>query len=177
MGVLKQQIRQIDHVKNMIDHALSYFDKRNLDEGLVKLLSKAADLAFSDELLFEKFELWNEERDDDSFLFHIQKFFEKQNKSSFEVKDRDLSNKRSQIEALIENSTRDKQKKIFSQRVTQLAVERGLLTNEALGEYLGVSSEQARKYKSGENRPHLTTLKNLSEKFDVSVEFLMGLSS
>jgi transcriptional regulator with XRE-family HTH domain len=71
---------------------------------------------------------------------------------------------------------RTRQKQIFGQRITRLATERSLVTNDQLGEFLGVSGEQARKLKAGENKPQLATLKNIADRFKVSVEYLIGLS-
>ncbi|PWU13176.1 MAG: hypothetical protein C5B49_15065 [Bdellovibrio sp.] len=50
-----------------------------------------------------------------------------------------------------------------------------LLTNDQLGEFLGVSGEQARKFNAGENKPQLATLKHIADRFKVSVESLVGL--
>lgn len=176
MGALSKQLNQIDHVKNVISHVFYHFDRIRLDERKIRLLSAAADLAFSDSLLFEKFEIWDEEHDDDAFLFHIEKFFEKLNHRPLKIEERDLTSQRERIETSIKEAARHKQKKIFSERITQLAIEHDLLTNDQLGAFLGVSAEQARKYRSGENKPQLATLKQISDKFKVSIEFLSGIS-
>jgi hypothetical protein len=177
MGALAKQLSHIDQVKDIISLALSHFDSMGLDAKRVEQFSVAADLAFSDLLLFEKFEIWNEERDDKALLYHVDRFFEKRSKTPLSVAERDLSSHREQIELSVKDQVRENQKRLFSERITQLAVENGLLTNEQLGAFLNVSTEQARKYKTGEFKPQLGTLKQISEKFKVSIEFLAGLSS
>lgn len=176
MGALAKQVSQIDSVKGVVTRALAHFDGQKLSREMVDKLSAAADLAFSDRLLFDKFRLWNEEQDDETLLFHIQRYFEKRDKKPLAAHERDVSNRREEIETRIKDSVRERQKKIFAERITQLAIGRDLLTNEQLGAFLNVSAEQARKYKSGENKPQLTTLKQISDRFGVAVEFLVGLS-
>lgn len=175
MGKLAKHIDEIQHAQDVLRPVLEHFDTRKLNQELIDSIKIAADLAFSDALLFEKFEMWNEQRDDDVLLFHIKRFFEKKDRKPISEKERNLSSRREEIETSIKNSAREDQKKIFGARLTALAVEKGLDTNKKLGDFLGVSDEQARKFRSGENKPQLATLKQISEKFKVSVEFLIGL--
>lgn len=176
MGTLAMRIRHIDTVSNAIKAALAHFAERSLPEKTETRLALAADLAFSDELLFEKFQMWTQERDDEVFLFHIDRFFEKRGQTALAPAERDLTPRRAFVEAAVAKSVRDRQKQIFGQRITILAAERGLLTNDQLGDFLGVSGEQARKFKAGENKPQLATLKNIADRFKVPVGFLIGLS-
>ncbi len=176
MGILDARISHIDSVRNTIKLVLNHFAKQSLSKEVENHLSVAADLAFSDELLFEKFQRWLEERTDETLLFHINRFFEKRDQKPLTPFDRDLTSKREQVEMSIKESVRNRQKKIFAQRITKLATERNLLTNDQLGEFLGVSGEQARKFKAGENKPQLATLKSIADSFKVSVEYLIGIS-
>lgn len=176
MGTLATRIDHIDLVGNTIKSVLNHFSKQSLSKEVEDSLSVAADLAFSNELLFEKFQMWMTENDDETLLFHIKRFFEKRDQKPFSTEERDLTAQRQQIEENIKEDVRNRTKKIFGQRIMMLASERNLLTNDQLGEFLDVSGEQARKFKAGENKPQLATLKNIADKFKVSVEFLIGLS-
>ena len=79
MGALASQLNSIEHTNIVIKDALSHLDKKELEPSMVNMLSAAADLAFSDKLLFEKFENWQEDHNDETFLFHVKRFFEKRN--------------------------------------------------------------------------------------------------
>ncbi len=177
MGTLSKRTDRFDHIQSVIGPVLKHFDRVTIKKKLIHDLASAADLAFSDELLLEKFEMWNEQKDDEVFLFHIERYFEKRNQRALPPEEQDQSAHRESVEANIKEKTREDQKRIFAQRLTQLAVERGLDTNEKLGKFLAVSTEQARKYRSGENKPQLATIRDLSKKFGVAVEYLAGFSS
>lgn len=174
MGTLAKHVNQIHSVAETIQLVLQHFDKLLKGEQTRKV-SAAADLAFSDKLLFEKFEMWTQEHDDETFLFHINRFFEKKDQKSLLASEQDLTAKRDQVESTIKEDVRNRQKKIFGERITGLAAKHNLLTNDQLGTFLGVSGEQARKFKAGENKPQLATLKAIADRFKVSVEFLIGL--
>ena len=175
MGSLAMHANQINSVAGTIKLALEHFDQVLKGEQ-ARQVSAAADLAFSDKLLFEKFEMWTQERDDETFLFHITRFFEKKNQKPLLASEQDLTTQRTQIESSIKEDVRTRQKQVFAQRITKLAADRNLLKNDDLGAFLEVSGEQARKFKAGENKPQLTTLKKIADKFGVSVEYLIGLS-
>lgn len=177
MGTLAARVSHIDYISAIIKPTLHYFSKKELTKKMEKRLALAAELAFSDQLLFEKFLLWTQERDDDVFLFHINRFFEKRNQQPLSPAEKNLTSQKRKVGATLRKKVRDRQKQIFSQRLTRLATEYNLLTNDQLGEFLGVSGEQARKFKSGENKPQLTTLKKIADRFKVPVEFLLGLSN
>lgn len=175
MGTLAMHANQIHSVAGTIKLVLEHFDKVLKGEQAQKVQA-AADLAFSDKLLFEKFEMWGHERDDETFLFHVNRFFEKKDQKPLLASEQDLTAQREQVESSIKDNVRNRTKQIFGQRITKLASERNLLTNDQLGEFLGVSGEQARKFKAGENKPQLATLKSIADRFKVSVEYLIGIS-
>ena len=175
MGVLAQRIDQIDSVRKTLKSVLNHFVKMSLSKEAEEQLSLAANLAFSDELLFEKFQMWSEDRDDETLLYHIDRYFKKIKQKPLLSSERNLTSQRKQTETSIKENVRSEQKKVFAERLTSLAAKRNLLTNEALGNFLGVSGEQARKFKAGENKPQLATLKAIAGKFKVSVEFLLGI--
>ena len=176
MGMLLKHVDHFEHVRKIVGPVLKHFDRLSLKKDLARDLASAADLAFSDELLLEKFEMWIEQKDDEVFLFHIGRYFAKRDQKPLPADGRDLTASRKQVESGIKEAARERQKQVFAQMLTQLAVERGLDTNEKLGNFLEVSSEQARKYRSGENKPHLATLRDVSVKFGVSIEYLTGFS-
>jgi len=175
MGMLATRMSHIDSVRNAVKPALDHFAQQSLSKEIERSLAIAADLAFSDELLLEKFRMWNDGHDDETFLFHINRFFEKKGQKPLLASEQDLTAQREYAEASIKEAVRNRQKQVFGQRITSLAIEHKLLTNEQLGEFLSVSGEQARKFKAGENKPQLATLKNIADRFKVSVEFLIGL--
>jgi hypothetical protein len=176
MGTLSKRTDRFAHIQSVVSPVLKHFDRVTLKKKLIHDLAQAADLAFSDDLLLEKFELWNEEKDDDVFLFHIERYFAKRGQKSLPDEEQDQTHHRERLEASLKEETRETQKRVFAQRLTQLAAERDLDTNEKLGTFLGVSTEQARKYRSGEYKPQLATLREVSKTFGVSVEYMAGFS-
>ena len=50
------------------------------------------------------------------------------------------------------------------------------LTQQDLAEKLGVSNKSISKYERGEREPDFNTLKKLSNIFNVSIDYLLGLS-
>lgn len=176
MGTLATQITHFDFVAKTIRPVLQHFDKASLKRETAKMISTAAELALSDELLLEKFQMWNEERDDETFLFHVDRFFKKRARKPLSASERDLTTQREQVETSIKENVHNRQKRIFGERLTRLALDRKLLTNDQLGKFLGVSGEQARKFKAGGSKPQLATLKSIADRFKVSVEFLIGLN-
>lgn len=176
MGMLAEKQSHFELVKDTIMPALQHFDCKTVTSEIKHRLLSAADIAFSDTLIFEKFEIWNAEKDDEVFLFHINRYFDNLSRKPLDLTDRDLTSKREQTEASIKAEVRNRQKKIFGERITMLALQHKLLTNEALGKFLEVSGEQARKFKAGDNKPQLTTLQSIAERFKVSVAYLVGLT-
>lgn len=176
MGMLANHLHRLEELRLAIRAVLSHFDRQNLDLKDSEQRRMASDLAFSDEMLFEKFRLWIEERQDDVLLFHIRRFFDKASMPRVPREDRDQSARRDANESEVKSSARERVKQIFSQRVTALALGHGLDTNEKLGTFLGVSEEQARKWRSGENKPQLATLRTIADKFKVRIEYLTGHS-
>ncbi|MBC7531009.1 MAG: hypothetical protein H7318_05475 [Oligoflexus sp.] len=175
MGLLANHLDQQDQVRQTIRLALLHFDRINLSPADSELLSAAANRAYSDELLLEKFSLWAEEHEDDVLLFHVKRFFEQESIPRLPREKRDHTHRRETIESEVKNAARDRVKQMFGLRVTALAAQRGLDTNAKLGDFLAVSEEQARKWRSGENKPQLATLRLIAEKFSVRIEYLTGL--
>lgn len=176
MGTLASHAEKIGFKKDIIIDALVHFDGI-FQEGSKEFakVKAAADAAFGDDLLFEHFQYWKDDRDDEILLYHINHYFETIHLKSLSNEERDLTSRREEVEASIKQKTREIQKQIFGRRITLLAAEKRLETNEALGKFLGVSAEQARRFKAGENKPQLGTLNDIASKFNVSIEYLSGL--
>lgn len=65
--------------------------------------------------------------------------------------------------------------KIFSKRLSELMKERHI-TQDALATALGVKRQTVSLYKSGQSMPDAEQLKNIAKFFDVSSDWLLGLS-
>lgn len=77
MGILARRISHIDSVRNTVKPVLDHFSILSLSKEVEGHLAIAADLVFSDELLFEKFQMWIAEQNDETLIIHIKRFFEK----------------------------------------------------------------------------------------------------
>ena len=176
MGTLAFHAAQISKKKDSIYEALVHFDLA-LEEGSEEKakLASAADFAFTDDLLLEKFNHWLEDRDDEVLLFHVNRFFEKRHLKQLSESERDLTRDRDAVEKTIKARVREKQTRLFAERFLMLSVERGLTTNEELGRFLEITEEQARRLKAGDQKPQVSTLKKISDKFEVRFEYLMGI--
>lgn len=176
MGTLAFHAEQISKKKDSIYEALVHFDSALDEDNDQKVkLADAADFAFTDDLLFEKFNYWLEDRDDETLLFHVNKFFKKRHLRQLSESERDLTKDRESVEKSIKMKVREKQTRLFAERFLMLSVERGLTTNEELGKFLEITEEQARRLKAGDQKPQVATLKKIADKFSVRFEYLMGL--
>ncbi|WP_304459253.1 helix-turn-helix domain-containing protein [Alicyclobacillus sendaiensis] len=63
----------------------------------------------------------------------------------------------------------------FSERLSELIAARGVQKKE-LAKYLGISYRNLRHYETGERKPDFDGLLKLAEFFDVSLDYLVGLS-
>ena len=63
----------------------------------------------------------------------------------------------------------------FSQRFVTLRKQRKL-TQEKVGELVNMSQRSVANWESGERSPSISTLIDLSEKFNVSIDYLLGCS-
>ena len=173
MGMLAQHTDHFDNVTKTVKAALLHFDNRLGDQDAA-MLRKASDYAFSDEILFEKFLFWQNEKDDEAFMYHIRRFLDNHGKAA--LPDRNQTHRRHHIETEIKVAARESLKKSFSKRLTSLSLKFGLDSNAKIGAFLSVSEEQARKFRSGEHKPQLATIRAIAEKFGVSPEYLSGIA-
>lgn len=65
--------------------------------------------------------------------------------------------------------------KIFSKRLRELRLSAGLSQQE-VSEKLGIRQQSYARYENGKGEPNLDTLAEIAKIFDVSVDFLLGLS-
>jgi len=107
------------------------------------------------------------------FLHQINHYWETKDIPPLPEHERDLTGNETAIEK-IKMEVHAELKKRFSQKLRDLALLKGLDTNEKLGNFLEVSSEMARVYLSGEHKPQMKTLQRVSKKFKVPVEELIG---
>lgn len=63
----------------------------------------------------------------------------------------------------------------FAQRLKQLRQEKGL-SQDALGEIIGVSNHAVSTYETGKNYPEVKKFFILAEYFEVSLDYLAGWS-
>ena len=63
----------------------------------------------------------------------------------------------------------------FAQRLKQLRQEKGL-SQDALGEIIGVSNHAVSTYETGKNYPEVKKFFVLAEYFEVSLDYLAGWS-
>ena len=64
----------------------------------------------------------------------------------------------------------------FGERLTELRKSKGY-TREAFAEYLGISKYTLRNYELSVNEPGSSFLRQISDIFDVSIDYLMGLTN
>lgn len=69
----------------------------------------------------------------------------------------------------------EKMKTILDRRLKELREERGL-TQKALAEILNINAVTYLHYEKGQREPPLSLLADMAKYFDVSVDFLLGLS-
>ena len=64
---------------------------------------------------------------------------------------------------------------IFRERMKNLRIERNLTLKE-FGSIFGISKQSASKWEAGINLPSISNLFDIAETFNVSIDYLLGLS-
>ena len=64
----------------------------------------------------------------------------------------------------------------FSERLVELRIENGYTTRASLAEKMGIPVTTLKHYEDGDREPGHIFLKNVSELFNVSVDYLLGLT-
>jgi hypothetical protein len=142
------------------------------DATIAKKINAAVDEAYTDDILFEDFEVWVEERNDKALLYQIEHFLKHKEKKP--IKNADITGNHTAIEKIQKESERDIAQ-IFASKLQALANQKGLKTNKEIGEFLGKNQEQVRVLLTAEHKPQRKTLLLVSEKFNVTVESLIGM--
>lgn len=162
----KKKIETIEHCTEVLKKALSHFDKK----GAFELVSRACDHAFSDQHLFEVFDLWfDKEISDKALVFQINHFFDTKDQKPMPEVERDLTGNTDAIQR-IKNAADREAAGNFATQLKILAHKKGLTTNEKLGEFLDVSAERARILLQGKHKPQFETLSKIAERFKVPLE-------
>jgi len=165
-NLARQEIDHFDHQAQVIKNALRHFSR---SDGFA-VVEAVGRYAFSDDILFESFELWSKkEIDDEAFMFQVHHFFKTKDRPALSSENRDLTGNRAAID-LIKKSADLSFAKQFARKLGLLANHKKLTTNEKLGTFLGVSAEQARQLLQGEHKPQRKTILKVSEAFGVPPE-------
>lgn len=171
MGVLKMKeellIKKADIIKEVLEHFSS--KELTIPKHVVEGISAAADNAFADDILFEEFENWADNNDDESFLFLINHYWENKNVPQLPLTERDLTGKEGAIQAIKENAKLEVSQK-FALLIRKLSDEKNLVKLEAIGAFLGVSAERARVLLEGKHKPNRATILKVSEKFRIPMD-------
>ena len=77
MGLLLDTANRHYEIHQTVGLALCHFDKIGLNAKDSRNMVIAAGLAFSDEIILEKFTMWAIEREDEVLLFHVNRFLNK----------------------------------------------------------------------------------------------------
>jgi hypothetical protein len=171
-AIAKAKIDSIQHRTDVLKKVLSHFDKLENANDL-KMLVAAADFAYMDDLLFEEFEIWMEEKNDKALLFQIEHFFKRKDRAPLPNKLKDITGKSNLIEQIKQDSENDAAT-TFATKLNSLVLKKGLKTNEEIGEFLGeMTAEQVRVLLSGKHKPQRKTLLRVAEAFRVPVEFFL----
>ena len=168
-AVARAKIDSIEHKRYVFRTVLSYFGELN-GPTVSEKIAAAVDSAYADDLLFEDFEIWMEERNDKAFLYQIDHFFKTINNPT--LPNGDLTGNTVEIEN-IQSEAEHNLAKTFAAKFKHLANQKNLKTNKEIGNYLGKNQEQIRVMLEGKHKPQRKTLLLVSEKFGVSAESLI----
>ena len=165
----RAKIDSIEHKRTVFRAVLSYFGE--LDEPkIAERVAAAVDSAYTDDLLFEDFEIWVEEHNDKAFLYQVDHFLK--SRGTLSLAHPDLTRKTSEIEKIQAEAEHDLAR-TFAAKLRLLADQKGLKTNKEIGDFLGKNQEQIRVTLAAEHKPQRKTLLLVAEKFGVSVESLI----
>lgn len=171
MGVLKLKDQALDSKTSTIREVLRYFSSKEdqIPKDTIEGIAAAADNAYSDDILFEEFENWTKNHDDDSFLYLINHYWETIGKPALGLDERDLTDKKDKVEAIKETSKQEVALK-FAQFLNRIALERKLMTLEAIGAFLELSPQRVSILLKGEHKPQRATIAKVAEKFGIPLE-------
>lgn len=173
MGILKLKNENLDKKTSTIKEVLEYFSSKEEDfsKDVIEGIAAAADNAYTDDILFEEFENWADDKDDESFLYLIKHYWESKDKPSLDVGERDLTGNETEISKIKEASKQEVAQK-FADFLNRVSTERNLTTLEALGKFLGVSTQRAAVLLDGKHKPQRNTIIKISEKFEIPIDHI-----
>ena len=171
MGVLKLKDQALDTKTSTIREVLRYFSSKEdqIPKDTIEGIAAAADNAYSDDILFEEFESWTKNHDDDSFLYLINHYWKTIGKPSLTQEEQDLTNQPNKVESIKEKSKQDVAQK-FAQFLNKIADERKLTTLEAIGNFLELTPQRVSVLLKGEHKPQRATIAKIAEKFEIPLE-------
>lgn len=165
----RAKIDSIEHKRTVFRSALSYFGELD-DAKIAEKVAAAVDAAYTDDILFEDFEIWIEERNDNAFLYQVDHFLK--TRGTAPLAKPNLTGRKAEIEK-IQAEAEHELAHTFAAKLRWLANQKGLKTNKEIGEFLGKNQEQVRVMLAAEHKPQRKTLLLVAEKFGVSVESLI----
>ena len=171
MGVLKLKDQLLDSKTSTIREVLRYFSLKEdiIPKETINAIATAAENAFSDKILFEEFENWTKNHDDDSFLYLINHYWETVKKPVLDEIERDLTNQNDKIK-LIKEKSKQKVAKAFAQFLSKIAHERKLTTLVAIGNFLELTPQRVSILLKGDHKPQRSTIAKIAEKFEIPLE-------
>ncbi len=175
-ALIRAKIDSVHYRAGIFETVLKHFGK-TVDSRTAEKIAAVVDFAYTNDLLFEEFELWMENKNDKVFLYQVDHFLENKDKKSLPSEKRDLTGKSNEIQAIKEQADRDFAKS-FATKLQALALERGLKTNQELGEFLGgMTAEQARVLLEGRHKPQRKTLLRIAAAFETKITDLITIES
>ena len=132
-------------------------------------IATAADNAYSDDILFEEFERWTKNYDDDSFLYLINHYWETIKKPVLSHEESDFTGQAERVEVIKEKSKQEVAQK-FAQFLNKIVLQRKLTTLEAIGEFLELSPQRVSVLLKGDHKPQRATIAKIAEKFEIPLE-------
>ena len=171
MVILKIKNDSFDQKASIIKEALDYFSNKEdtYPEETREAIAAAADNAFCDEILFEEFQTWTEDRDDESFLHLINHYWNTKDQEPLPEEQRDITSREEDIKAIKEKDKLEVAGN-FSILLNKMATEKGLKSLEEIGNFLGFSAERARTLLDGKHKPQRKTILKVADKFGVSAD-------
>lgn len=174
MGVLKIKEENLDKKTSTIKAVLEHFDRleKKYENSILEQISAASDNAFGDEILFEEFENWTINKDDDVFIYLINHYWENLKKSAL-PNNGDITGHVEKISGIKEKAKSEIGKK-FAHIVNELCTNKKLKTYKEISDFLDIGTEErVRVLLDGKHKPQRATILNVAEKFNVDPNELM----
>lgn len=168
MGLLKNKEEFLEKKTGIIRSVLEYFDQheKKYSRSVLEHIASAAEYAYGDEILFEEFENWVSNRDDDSFIFLIDHYWRTK-------KDRNTGSM-AELASDIKEKAKQSVASNFSILLQNLCNDKNLKTYKEIGQFLGgLTEERVRILLDGKHKPQRRTILKVAEKFRIDPSELM----